>query len=157
MRPAGLATDSWRHIAVAVDSSAESARAFDEAVAAARRHHTRLTIICVAPRPWPYVGMAGVSPISLENDMLRLAADVTRRLAALVPPDLPCTTYARCGRTVGEILGVLRSEQADVLFIAAPHGVQTGLCGQWALRRLARRTPAAVVEVAAHQISPSCD
>lgn len=147
MDPEGPATRSWRHIVVAVNSSAESAQALREAVAAARSAHARLTLICVAPRPWPCVAFAGISPAALQCDLTREAADVARRLAATIPRDLPCTTYARSGASVREILKVLRTERADALFIAAPHGALGGPCGRWALRRLLRRASVDVVSV----------
>lgn len=147
MDTGGSSEGAWRHIAVAVDSSAESARALQEAVAAARRQHARLTIICVSPRPWSCAGMAGVSPVCLQSDLLQAAADLVRRLADTVPPDLPCTTYARCGWVAGEILQVLRAERADALFIASPRGVLRDVGARWTLRRLTRSAPVAVITV----------
>jgi nucleotide-binding universal stress UspA family protein len=147
MHPEGQATCSWRHIAVAVDSCAEAQWALIEAIAAARRQRARLTIIAVAPNPWPCAGMGGIALAPLTADPIGAASDLVRRLAATVPSDLPCTTYARCGRSAGEILEILRTERADVLFIASPHGVLGGLGRRWLLRRLVRDARADVIAV----------
>jgi nucleotide-binding universal stress UspA family protein len=136
----------WDRIAVAVDSYADSLVVVPEAVAAARAHHARLTIICVAPRPWPTVAHAGVCPLRLEAEATVAAAAVVHRLAAALPPDMPCTTYARCGPVARSILEILRRDCTDVLFIAsATPGRRSGLHARRVVQRLLRHSPADLV------------
>lgn len=120
-------TEGWRQIAVVVDESQASLVALQSAVAASRRHHARLTMISVAPRPWVTVAMTGNCPRRLEAEATEQAAVTVRRLAATLPADVPCTTVVRCGRVVHETLDVLRRHGCDLVFFAQRSG--------WALVR----------------------
>ena len=114
--------EGWRQIAVVVDESQASLAALQSAVAASRRHHARLTMISVAPRPWVTVAMTGNCPRRLEAEATAQAALTVRRLAATLPADVPCTTVVRCGRVVHETLEVLRRHGCDLVFFAQRPG-----------------------------------
>lgn len=135
----------WRQIAVAVDDSAHSLLALDEVAESARHARARLTIIFIAPAPWPFVGLAGVSSRQLRAEAIAEGACNLRRLTARLPADVPCTTLVRCGTATAEILKVLREDRHDALFVTLGHG---GLLRRTAVRWVASwRSRRATVDV----------
>jgi nucleotide-binding universal stress UspA family protein len=114
--------EGWRQIAVVVEDPEMALMALQNAVAVSRRHGARLTIISVTPRPWPMMGLAGICPLRLEAEATAYAAAVVRRLAATLPPDVPCTTVVRSGRAAREIVAILRERCCDLVFFAPRPG-----------------------------------
>jgi nucleotide-binding universal stress UspA family protein len=138
--------DHWRRIAIAVDDCEASHRALQEAAEVARREGARLTVIFIVPPPWPFVALAGVSPIRLRDEVIADGDRRLRRMADSLPADVSCTTQVRCGCATAEILKLLREDCHDAVFVALGRG--GGLRGTL-LRRAAlwrcRRTAVDVV------------
>jgi hypothetical protein len=127
----------WQRIVVIIDDPETSAMTLQNAIAAARRHRARLTIISVTPRPWPTVAMTGMCPRRLEAEAMAHVATKVRRLAETVPADIPCTTIVRCGRARKEILAILTEHPYDLVFFAPRLGCGFG-AGRWKAVRLMR-------------------
>ena len=143
----------WRRMVVVVDDPETSLRAIQSAVAAARRHQARLTIISVAPRPWATVAFSGMCPRRLEAETTECAATMVRRLAATVPADVPCTTVVRRGRMIKEVLAALAGCDHDLVFFALRPGGALG--GGTSLRKAARLMRRASVDCVFLSSSPS--
>jgi len=128
----------WRRIVVIVDDPETSLMTLQKAVAAARCHRARLTIVSVTPRPWPTVVVAGMSPRRLEAEATEHVAAMVRRLAETVPADVPCTTIVRCGRAAKELLAILSEQPCDLVFFAWRRGRVGGSAACWKAVRLMR-------------------
>jgi hypothetical protein len=129
----------WQRIVVIIDDPETSAITLQNAIAAARRHRARLTIISVTPRPWPTVVMTVMCPRRLEAEAMAHVATKVRRLAETVPADIPCTTIVRCGRARKEILAILTEHPYDLVFFATRLGCGFGgPAGRWKTVRLMR-------------------
>jgi nucleotide-binding universal stress UspA family protein len=107
----------FRNILVAVDGSAQSARALEEAVDLARRMDGQLTLITVGTRPpvWPSAYQAIVSDAELQEE----AHHVVERAAAELPDDVSAATVARVGRASDEIVTQARKGGYDLIVMGA--------------------------------------
>jgi len=103
------------------------------------RDHARVTLVAVAPPPWPTVAFAGICARTLEGDALAEAAIRARRLAARLPDGIPYTTHARCGAFGSQLIRLLAEQRVDLLVVAPPRsGRLIGLWTRRTLRRLAQ-------------------
>jgi hypothetical protein len=127
---------AWPGVAVLVGSSDASVCALLLAIDSAQESHSRLTVICVMPKPSTVISVfgnfAGITPLGLEADFYEFASKRVRDLAAIVPDDLPCATYTGCGRPIAEIRSILRETRTGVLLVT--QGALSGL----SMRRLRR-------------------
>jgi nucleotide-binding universal stress UspA family protein len=114
--------DRWRRIAVAVDDCDTSLRTLQEAAEVARREHARLTVIFIVPAPWPFVALAGVSPVRLREEVIADGERRLRRMVASLPADVSCTTLVRCGCATAQILKLVREDCHDAVFVALGRG-----------------------------------
>jgi nucleotide-binding universal stress UspA family protein len=146
-----VAVEPFRHLAVAVDFSAASNRALEQALALARRPTDRVTLLHVVPG-----FSSGVPPhlyrYGFAEYQDRLLRDGRRRLQLAVPlkRHTPATVHARVllGDTSTEISRVVESISADLLVVGVPARglVARSLFGSTAARLLrASRVPVLAV------------
>lgn len=146
-----VAVEPFRHLAVAVDFSAASNRALEQALALARRPTDRVTLLHVVPG-----FSSGVPPhlyrYGFAEYQDRLLRDGRRRLQLAVPlkRHSPATVHARVlvGDTSTEISRVVENIGADLLVVGAPARslVPRALFGSTAARLLrASRVPVLAV------------
>jgi Universal stress protein family len=148
----------WRQIAVAIDDSAHSLMTLHDVAESARYARARLTIIFIAPAPWPFVGLAGVSSRQLRADAIAEGARNLRRLTARLPADVPCTTLIRCGSATAEILKVLREDRHDALIVTLGHsGLLRRAAVRWVTAWRSRRTTVEVVVLRPSARAPRLD
>jgi hypothetical protein len=136
VRPTSPPHRPWRHVAILVDSGQESLLALQQVTAVAYDQRTRLTLIAILPAPVPTVALAGICPLRLERDNMAEASRTVRQLAATLPADLPCTTYARCGHTAQQLGPILQKEQIDVVFIWPRPARVSRWLARWTVWRL---------------------
>lgn len=134
-----------RNVAVLCDSTETCVQALAHATDTARDHHARMTLIAIVTPPWPTAAMAGICPPCSERELVAEAALTAKRAAATLPPDLPCTTYARCGHVCRELAPVLAREQIDLLYVPSQSSCLGKLTQRWTIRRLQTRTSTEVV------------
>jgi hypothetical protein len=148
--------DGWRQIAVVVDDSPACVAALRRAVAECRVHRSRLTLVAVAPRPWPTVGLSGVCPYRLADEAMASAASLVRGLAGSLPADIGCTTVVRCGWVINEVLGVVRECHCDlVLFAPTPGRALRRLVGRRRVARLRRVVAVGVIAPDSGALAPA--
>jgi nucleotide-binding universal stress UspA family protein len=111
----------FRSILVALDGSAAAARALDEAIAVARTHGARLTLISVAAPPrWRYMSPYLV-PYPTDEELVREANRIVEQAAALVPEGVPVSTVVRRGPVAKAILDRVVAGEHD-LVVMGSHG-----------------------------------
>jgi len=107
----------FRKILVAVDGSAQSARALAEAVDLATSGDGGLTLISVGapPRIWPSSYTVSVADSELED----AARAVVDEAAAAVPDTVSLSKLVRVGRPADEIVAAAKEEQLDLIVMGA--------------------------------------
>jgi nucleotide-binding universal stress UspA family protein len=107
----------FRHILVAVDGSANSARAVAEAVDIARAGNGDLTLLSVGvpPRIWPSSYTVMISDEQLEQ----AAQEVLEEAAASVPDTLSPSRLVRVGRPSDEIVAAAKAGSHDLIVMGA--------------------------------------
>jgi nucleotide-binding universal stress UspA family protein len=133
----------FHSILVAVDGSAHSARAVEEAVDLARSGEGRLTLISVGQRQvvWP-------SPHQTASDLRdrrrarRGSTGIVDDAAANVPDDVPVATLVRIGRAADEIVTSAREGSHDLIVMARADAVpRRHSCSAASATRCSTRVP----------------
>ena len=135
-------------ILVLADGSPQSELALTEAVALARNHRARLTLLApVQPLP-SCVWLMAIPSQSYQRQCIEAQARTLMRVAAALPQDLSITTVVREGRVAHLIRDEIRRGSHDLVVLGEP--TATGLRRLLAPRerRIARRLPTAVLLVA---------
>ena len=109
----------YPRILLAFDETPAASFALSHVVPYAVEQHSQLTLLGVVPHPPRSVVSAGVSLQELEAEMENEVATHLREVAATLPQDLSVTTVLRHGDPAEEILGLLREQPFDVLFMGA--------------------------------------
>jgi nucleotide-binding universal stress UspA family protein len=131
-------------IAVLVDHSPESVAALQNALALAREHNSRLTLLTVV------AGRASVEtagfpvPAGFTDPFVADGQEVLRRFVDGLPHNLSCTTVLRVGDVVSEVRKYLNSDPQDVLFVGLGRTGILRIHTGWVVWRLTRRTPGGV-------------
>jgi nucleotide-binding universal stress UspA family protein len=107
----------FRNILVAVDGSAHSALALEQAIDLARSQNGRLTLVTVSAPPtlWPVPYQPAVSDTEVEE----AARAVVEGAVAQVPVDVFVRTLVRVGRPADEIVAVAKEGRHDVIAMGA--------------------------------------
>ena len=115
----------FRSILVALDDSAASAAALDQAIDLARAEGARLTLISVAAPPrWRPAGPF-VPPYPTDAQLELEAREILDRAEERVPDDVPVATVSRSGLAAKEILKRAECACHD-LIVMGSHG-RTGV------------------------------
>jgi nucleotide-binding universal stress UspA family protein len=136
----------FRNILVAVDGSAQSARALDEAVDLARSVHGRLTLISVGTPPpiWPSPYQIAPTEVELEAEAWAVIASE----AAKVPDDVPFSSVVRVGQPAEEIVRIAEQGEHDLIIMGARgRGAATSLLLGSVSHGVLNRAPRAVLIV----------
>jgi nucleotide-binding universal stress UspA family protein len=107
------------NILVAVDGSASSQRALEQAVDLARAMNSKLTLITVAPPVSHYVPLSGVSSETMRRDLDRWASDVLDHAVAAVPDDVIAHKVQPTGPAGPEILRELERGRYDLVVLGS--------------------------------------
>jgi nucleotide-binding universal stress UspA family protein len=107
------------NILVAVDGSASSRRALEQAVDLARAMNSKLTLIAVAPSTSHYVPLAGVSGETMRKELDRWAKDVLDEAAAAVPDDVIAHRVQPTGPAGPKILEEIERGQYDLVVLGS--------------------------------------
>jgi nucleotide-binding universal stress UspA family protein len=107
------------NILVAIDGSASSRRALEQAVDVARAMNSKLTLITVAPPPSTFVTLAGVSSETMLKELDGWADRILREAAASVPDDVNVLRIQRSGHAGPEILQELERGRYDLVVVGS--------------------------------------
>lgn len=107
------------NILVAVDGSASSSGAAEQAIDLARAMNSRLTLITVAPPVPGYVAFAAMSPEAMKNDVERWAEKKLQDAASLIPDDVLVHRVQRSGHVGPEIVAELERGHYDLLVLGS--------------------------------------
>ena len=107
------------NILVAVDGSASSRFALEQAVDLARSMNSLLTVITVAPPVPGFVAFGAMSPETMKDDVSRWAETKQREALALVPDDVLVHTVQRSGHVGPEIVAELERGHYDLLMLGS--------------------------------------
>jgi nucleotide-binding universal stress UspA family protein len=141
----------FHNILVAVDGSAHSARAVQEAVDLARTMDGRLTLISVGTHPvvYPSPYLTVVPDADLERAAQAVADDATEE----VPDGVSVATLVRLGRPADEIVKRAREGQHDLIVMGARgRGAATSILLGSVSHAVLNQSPAAVLIVHADQV-----
>jgi nucleotide-binding universal stress UspA family protein len=141
----------FHNILVAVDGSAHSARAVQEAVDLARTMDGRLTLISVGTHPvvYPSPYLTIVPDADLEQAAQAVADDAT----AEVPDGVSVATLVRLGRPADEIVNRAREGHHDLIVMGARgRGAATSILLGSVSHAVLNQSPAAVLIVHADQV-----
>jgi nucleotide-binding universal stress UspA family protein len=106
-------------ILVAVDGSASSRRALEQAIDLARALNSKLTLITVAPPISHYVPLAGVSSETMRKELDRWAQDVLDQAAAAVPDDVIAHRVQPIGHPGPKILEEIERGRYDLVVLGS--------------------------------------
>lgn len=106
-------------ILAAVDASASSRKALEQAVDLATTMNAMLTLITVAPPTAPFVPMAGVSSESMRAELDAWAAKILREAVATVPDEVIVHTVQPCGSAGHEILREIEGGGHDLVVLGS--------------------------------------
>jgi nucleotide-binding universal stress UspA family protein len=107
------------NILVAIDGSASSQRALEQAVDLARAMNSKLTLITVAPPVSHYVPLSGASSETMRRDLDRWASDVLDQAVAAVPDDVIAHKVQPTGAAGPEILRELERGRYDLVVLGS--------------------------------------
>ena len=109
----------FRSILVALDGSAASEEALDQAIDLARAEGARLSLISVAAPPrWRPVGPL-VPPYPTDAQLAEKAQEILDRAEARVPDDVPVATVLRSGLAAKEILKRIECAKHDLVVMGS--------------------------------------
>jgi nucleotide-binding universal stress UspA family protein len=107
------------NILVAVDGSASSRRALEQAVDLARAMNSKLTLITVAPPISHYVPIAGVSSETMRKELDSWAQTVLDEAAAAVPDDVITHRAQPTGHAGPKILEEIERGHYDLVLLGS--------------------------------------
>jgi nucleotide-binding universal stress UspA family protein len=107
------------NILVAVDGSASSRRALEQAVDLARAMNLKLTLITVAPPISHYVPLAGVSRETMRKELDSWAQGILDEAAAAVPDDVIEHRAQPTGPAGPKILEEIERGQYDLVVLGS--------------------------------------
>jgi nucleotide-binding universal stress UspA family protein len=107
------------NILVAVDGSASSRRALEQAVDLARALNSKLTLITVAPPISHYVPLAGVSRETMRKELDSWAQGILDEAAAAVPDDVIEHRAQPTGPAGPKILEEIERGQYDLVVLGS--------------------------------------
>ena len=107
------------NILVAIDGSASSGRALEQAIDLARAMNSKLTLITVAPPLSHYVTLAGVKPETMQEELEKWADGILRKAGATVPDDVVAHRVQRSGHAGQEILEEAERGQYDLVVLGS--------------------------------------
>lgn len=107
------------NILVAVDGSASSSRALEQAIDLARAMNSRLTLITVAPPLSHYVTLAGVSRETMREELEKWADRILREAAAAIPDDVVAHRVQRSGHAGQKIQEELERGRYDIVVLGS--------------------------------------
>ena len=142
----------YRHIVVAVDGTATSARALAHGVRVARASNALLDLVAVSPDNSTTRWGGATQPVALLD---RPWAEVLRRAAASID-DLPVTTYLVKGDPARAIVSHARDHDCDLIVMGSRGRARAAaaLLGSTALEVIHR---AMVPVIVVHRKSARCD
>jgi nucleotide-binding universal stress UspA family protein len=105
----------YRSILVAVDGSASSDAALDEAIALARDDGARLTVMTVAVPTRLIFASPYVAPVPTGHELEQTAEQIVARAASRVPDDVPVATVVRRGPPAKAILERVENGEHDLV------------------------------------------
>ncbi|HYZ19006.1 MAG TPA: universal stress protein [Gaiellaceae bacterium] len=109
----------YRRILVAVDGSQSAEAALDEAIALARDHGARLTLISVAAPPRLVLAGPYLAPVPAESQLRQTAEEIVERAASLVPDDVAVSTVVRTGPAAQAILERVEAAGHDLVVMGS--------------------------------------
>lgn len=107
------------NILAAIDGSASSRRALEQAIDVARAMNSTLTLITVAPPLSHYVTLAGVTSETMRSELDKSAENVLTEAAAAVPDDVIAHTVQRRGQAGPEIVKELERGRYDLVVLGS--------------------------------------
>jgi nucleotide-binding universal stress UspA family protein len=107
------------NILVAVDGSACSLRALEQAADIARTQNSLLTLITVAPPVPTYIMFAGARPDAVRDELDNWASRILARAIAALPDDLPVHALVRRGHAGRDIVKELERGSYDLLVLGS--------------------------------------
>jgi nucleotide-binding universal stress UspA family protein len=107
------------NILVAVDGSASSRRALEQAVDLARAMNSKLTLITVAPSISHYVPLAGVSGETMRKELDSWARAILDEAAAAVPDDVIAHRVQPIGHAGPKILEEIERGRYDLVVLGS--------------------------------------
>jgi nucleotide-binding universal stress UspA family protein len=107
------------NILVAVDGSASSRRALEQAIDLARALNSKLTLITVAPPISHYVPLAGVSSETMRKELDRWAQDILDQAVAAVPDDVIAHKVQPIGHPGPKILEEIERGRYDLVVLGS--------------------------------------
>jgi nucleotide-binding universal stress UspA family protein len=141
-----------RNILCPTDFSEFSRRAFDYAVAVARRYEATLTVMHVYPTIPVLAFSSGIPPLDPSvlriEESERLLRELERFVAAAPAPGVRVETVIREGDAAGEILAAASAQKADLLAVGSHgrSGFERLLLGS-VTEKLLRKAPCPVLTV----------
>lgn len=107
------------NILVAIDGSASSSRALEQAIDLARAMNSKLTLITVAPPLSHYVTLAGVSRETMREELEKWADRILREAAAAIPDDVVAHRVQRSGNAGKKILEEMERVRYDIVVLGS--------------------------------------
>ena len=107
------------NILVAIDGSASSSRALEQAIDLARAMNSKLTLITVAPPLSHYVTLAGVSRETMREELEKWADRILREAAAAIPDDVVAHRVQRSGNAGQKILEEMERVRYDIVVLGS--------------------------------------
>lgn len=105
----------FRDILVAIDGSATSARALEEAAQMAEALNARLTLIAVSPEVPGYAYRSGVDVAALEHEAETETERILHEAVDSLPEGLPVTTVLKHGNPGERIVEQIKAGGHDLL------------------------------------------
>ena len=107
------------NILVAIDGSASSSRALEQAIDLARAMNSKLTLITIAPPLSHYVTLAGVSRETMREELEKWADRILREAAAAIPDDVVAHRVQRSGNAGKKILEEMERVRYDIVVLGS--------------------------------------
>jgi len=107
------------NILVAMDGSASSRRALEQAVDIARAMNSKLTLLTVAPPVSQFLTLAGMTEETMGKELARWAENILREAAAAVPEDVIAHRLQRAGHVGQQILEELEHGHYDLVVVGS--------------------------------------
>ncbi len=107
------------NILAAIDGSASSRGALEQAIDVARAMNPTLTLMTVAPPLSHYVTLAGVSSKTMRRELDKWAENILTEAAAAAPDNVIAHTVQRSGQAGPEILKELERVRYDLVVLGS--------------------------------------
>ena len=109
----------FHSILIAADGSAHADRALAEAIDLALSEHAQLTIFSAIPQPGAFVGLAGIAPAQLADELEAEFSGILRTAADAVPDGIGVQTILSHGPIREALLKEVHTGRFDLLVMGS--------------------------------------